>query len=194
MVASALREKATLERDYDSVRREARSELRRLAERITAGDDSQLIHWVVEGAIAGAHRPLRYNPDAAIGGRVPRIPRSARPLIEAWVEQIIGAGVRSVICLATSEELRRYDDLDFGPDGLLGFLSASGLDVRHLPLADPLHLPNASVTSWKLELQRVQDAACRALPGLAKPVLVFCSGGQDRTPPVTAYLASHLES
>jgi protein tyrosine phosphatase (PTP) superfamily phosphohydrolase (DUF442 family) len=174
--------------DYERVRQHARDELERIGGQIASGDNSELLAWVVQSEIAGAHRPLRYDP--MYGGRQ-SFSGDPRPRVEGWVDRVIAEGIRTVFCLATDGELRRYDDLGFHPDGFLAYLRERGLEVRHLPLTDPAHLPLGESKGWKeVQLSQVQRDAAALYEEAEKPVLVFCSGGADRTPPVVAYLVT----
>ncbi len=173
--------------EYETIRHRVRQELARVRQQIEGGDDSELLVWAVPGQLAGAHRPLRYDP--VYGGRRP-LPPDARGAVERWVDRVIGEEeVRTVFCLATQEELLRYDNLGLRTDGFLAYLRERGLLVCHLPLTDPAHLPLGEGKRWKeVQLLAVQHDAVAMYPEAIRPVLVFCSGGADRSPPVIAYM------
>lgn len=177
--------------EYETIRQRVRQELVRIRHRTEGGDDSELLAWAVHGQLAGAHRPLRYDP--VYGGRGP-LPLEARGAVKRWVDRVIGEGIRTVFCLATVGELRRYDDLGLHSDGFLTYLEERGLALHHFPLTDPAHLPVGEGLGWKeTQLPTVQRQAAVKYPEARKPVLVFCSGGADRTPPVVAYLVAAYE-
>jgi hypothetical protein len=178
--------------EYEDIRSHTRQELARIKQQTMHGDDSEVFAWVIPHQLAGAHRPLRYDPvyyDPVLKGRGP-LPLEARGDVERWVDRILEELIQTVFCLATSEELRRYDDLGLHADGFLAYLEERGLIVRHFPLTDPAHLTSGA-GSWKeTQLLPVQRDAAAVYPQVDKPVLVFCSGGADRTPPVVAYLVT----
>lgn len=172
--------------EYETVRQHVRQELARIRQKIELGDDSEVLVWAQPRQLACAHRPLRYDP--VYGGRRP-LPPEARGAVERWVERVMEEGIRTVFCLATEGEMRRYDDLGLHSDGFLAYLLVRGLAVRHLPLTDPAHLPPGEGANWKdVQLPLVQQHAAAMYPKVTKPVLVFCSGGADRTPPVVAHM------
>lgn len=175
---------ATVKRLENAVR----TRLRDLRRAIASGDDSQLVCWVLDGKLACAQRPLRDHPK--FGGRGPLPPETRRDVRE-WVDRIVALGFRSVICLSHAKELCYYDGLKLHPDGLLGFLQASGLQVRHLPWLDPAHA--STPEERERRRARVEDIklqARSAFDRMVKPVLLFCSAGIDRSPPVAAFIAA----
>ncbi len=179
---------------YEQTRRRVHDDLRQIAGQIRQRDDSRLLAWARTGLLAGAQRPLRYDPrflDSS-GKPLTPLPNSARAPVEAWTERVRSEGIRTIICLATCRELTRYEPLELHHDGLLGYFRSRELGVCHLPLRDPAHLLPGEAGGWKQELQQVQAAALGAFPQLNVPVLTFCSGGADRTPPVLAYIVASL--
>jgi len=172
--------------EYEGFMQHVRQELVRIRRQIEIGDNSELLAWVVPGQLAGSHRPLRYDP--LYGGRCP-LPPEAREAVERWVDRIIEEGICTVFCLATDGELRRYDQLGLNSDGFLTYMRERDIAVQHLALTDPAHLPPGEGKDWKeTQLPEVQRRAAALYPSVKKPVLVFCSGGADRTPPVVAYM------
>lgn len=172
--------------EYEAVRKDVRKELGRIRDEIARGNEEDVLAWVSDGELAGAHRPLRYDP--MYGGRG-SLPVKAVGAVRHWVDLVTGAGIRTVFVLATESELVRYDNLQVHPDGFIGYLRARGLHVRHLPLSDPAHLPDSVGANWKEDrLLPIQREAASLFEQVEKPVLVFCSGGADRTPPVVAYI------
>lgn len=94
----------------EAKRIEIRDGMRRLGDRIASGDDSELLYWVVEGALACAHRSLRYHPRYA-GSRV-RLPAESLALVNEWTVRIRAAGIRSILSLMHDRDLVCYGGLD----------------------------------------------------------------------------------
>jgi len=175
--------------EYEAIRKGVRQELGRIRDEIARGNDEDVLAWAIDGELAGAHRPLRYDP--LYGGRG-SLPAEAADAVRHWVDIITGAGIRTVFVLATESELVRYDDLRVHPDGFIAYLRSRGLDVRHLPLSDPAYLPDGVGENWKENrLLPIQREAASLYERVERPVLIFCSGGADRTPPVVAYVLTH---
>lgn len=105
-----------------------------------------------------------------------------REEVDAWVEGVRRAGIRSIIWLLR-EELALYDPLRLHPEGLLGYYRTCGFNVRHVPVKD---FETPPLTAG--ELERVAEAS-RELP---KPVLVHCSAGISRTGAAVSFLVAHL--
>lgn len=162
------------------VERRIRDELWLIREKISEGDESEIVVWAIEGQLACSQRPLRDHPD--FGGRDP-LPPAARPLVIDWVERMKQLGIRSVICLLEDRQLDRYyvrGGLNLHERGLLGYYESQGLEVRRFPATD---------------YQRPQEALMRlvleAFDALPKPVLLHCSAAIDRTAPVAAFVSCH---
>ena len=119
-----------------------------------------MFHWVYEHDLARGRRP-GYRPNA--GGVVPA------EEVRCWIDEAKKFGVRSIVCLLDDQHLTQYTDL---PGGLLGAYRDAGFEVAHVPVADHLDPPLSDA-----QLQAVD----RAYRELAKPVLVHCSAGIDRT-------------
>jgi len=118
-----------------------KNELRRIGNKLCAGDDSEIVLWVIPGELACSSRPLRYHPDRRFCGRPPRLPPEARDEVVKWVDRVKrSVGIRSIICLLDHGEFGRYSTLKLVPGGLLGFYRNQGFCVCHLPLPDPLYL------------------------------------------------------
>jgi protein tyrosine phosphatase (PTP) superfamily phosphohydrolase (DUF442 family) len=97
-----------------------------------------------------------------------------------WVQKILDAGIKSVICLLEPAQLKKYyvqGGLNLPGGGLLEYYQHRGLDVRHVPMTD-YQRPSAVV--MKLVLN--------AFDLLPQPVLLHCSAAIDRTTPVAAFL------
>ena len=155
-----------------------RSELTRIREKLKAGDDSEIVYWVVPNVLGCSQRPLRDLPP--FGGRSP-LPAAARPLVVLWVDRIEEMGFRSIICLLEDAQLDRYyirGGIDLHEGGLLGYYASRGFDVRHRSLTDyqrPSQIAIEEVFGWFKEME--------------KPVLIHCSASIDRTTPVAGFIA-----
>jgi hypothetical protein len=181
---------------YERTRHQIRDELQNIARLTRAGDDAELLAWAKADLLAGAQRPLRYDPRflEPSGRPMTPLPAVARDPVAAWTDRVRSEGIRTIMCLATCRELARYSPLELHDDGLLGYLRSRGLRVCHLPLRDPAHLLAHELAGWRQgELRQVQAAALGAFPELGTPLLVFCSGGADRTPPILAYIVANVE-
>lgn len=168
------------------------SEIRkRLSDLRTAnrsGDDSELVVWVIDRQLACAQRPLRDHPQ--FGGRH-RLSPGARNGVLEWVDRIVGCGFRSIICLSHPNELQYYDGLNLHPDGLLGYYESCGLVVCRLPWPDPAHSRTPEERARRMaKVHEIKQQAMAAFEKLPKPVLLHCSAGIDRSPPVAAFIAN----
>ncbi|MGH9200811.1 MAG: hypothetical protein ACRD2A_06210 [Vicinamibacterales bacterium] len=173
----------------DPVREKAnhvRAQLRALASRLQAGDDSQLVVWVIPGKLGVAHRPLRFHP--FFGGSGQSLPTEATPEVICWVKRIVDQGFRAIICLMHPKEVAHYAKLDLGAADLLALYRAKGLEVCHLPWDDPAHRPLHERAVFSDELARIRVQALECFDKLPKPVLLHCSAGIDRSSPLCAYI------
>lgn len=159
-----------------------RSKLSRIRDQIRAGNDSEIVVWIIPNQLACSQRPLRDDPK--FGGYTP-LPLEARSLVIKWVKRIKEMGIRSIICLLEERQLEYYyvrGGLNLHSRGLLGYYESQGFNVRHFPMTD-YQRPNESYMQKVLE----------AFNELPKPVLLHCSAAIDRTTPVAAFIASHYE-
>lgn len=180
---------------YERTRRQVHDDLRRIAHQTRGRDDSELLAWATPGVLAGAQRPLRYDPRflEPSGRPMTPLPPAAQEPVSAWTDRVLSDGIQTIMCLATCRELARYEPLELHDDGLLGYLRSRGLRICHLPLRDPAHILPEEDAGWKqVELRPVQVAALGAFPSLSSPILAFCSGGADRTPPVLAFIVANV--
>ncbi|MGD0113493.1 MAG: tyrosine-protein phosphatase [Armatimonadota bacterium] len=123
--------------------------------------------------------------------------RSSRPgypgeavlleMVEEWLHEVREVGVKSIICLLSVDQLGFYDGL---PGGLLECYRRHGLDVVHVPITDPADDP----TRGCRELEENLDYICDSFEQLAKPVLVHCSAGKDRTGAAVRHIEQRLRS
>lgn len=123
------------EQAVERKRLEIRDAMRHLGARIASGDDSELLHWVIRGELACAHRPLRYHPRYA-GSRV-RLPAEVLGAVEDWVERIRAEGISSILSLMHEGDLGCYRALDLGVPDLIEYFRAKGFRVAHHPYEDP---------------------------------------------------------
>ena len=165
-----------------------RAQLQCIGNSLQAGDDSNLVVWVLEEKLACAQRRLRRHP--VFGGRKP-LPPEARTALIQWVERVIAMGFASIICLSHEKELEYYRPLQIHPDGLLGLYRAHGLEVEHLGWPDPAHARTPAEMERRMALvDRIKVEASDALERMPKPVLLHCRSGIDRSPPVAAFIAT----
>lgn len=174
-------------KELKKLERHVRNELQRIRQQIAAGDESEIVVWIILCQLACAQRPLRDHPQFGGSGR--SLPPEARPAVVKWVERINQLGIRSIICLMHHKELRHYDSLELDPDGLLGFYRNQGFYVCHLPWPDPAHARTPEERlSRQQQVERIKREALAAFEELPKPVLLHCSAAIDRTTPVAAYI------
>ena len=100
---------------------------------------------------------------------------------DAWLAEIRDLGIKSIICLLSSDQLPFYDQV---PGGLIAFYRAAGFTVEHIPAIDHERPP---LTTDHL---RQVWSAYQTLP---KPVLVHCSAGKDRTGLAIDHIRRQLE-
>ena len=165
---------------------ELRGALGDLGRRLREGDDSNLLVWVIPGALAVAHRPLRHHPRYGGSGR--DLPAEATSEVVRWVRRMYEVGILSIISLMHPKELLHYAQLNFGADSLIEFYRQMGFEVRHIPWEDPAHRSALGRFTFQEELIRIREEALRAFDDLPKPVLLHCSAGIDRSSPVAAYI------
>jgi len=156
-----------------------------LGKKLEAGENSQLIHWVIPGFLACAHRPLRHDP--LYGGSGNNLGPAAATLVREWAKDIRGSGVKSLLSLMHDRDLRCYDSLDLGGLDLLEFYQQQGFDVAHIPWEDPHH-KKSTPGEKRAMLVQVRREALVAYERMAKPVVVQCSAGIDRSSPVAAFI------
>jgi protein tyrosine phosphatase len=120
-----------------------------------------MLEWVIERQLVRGPRP------GYLGERGRQVPKVD---VDAWIEESKRSfGIRSIICLLHEEHLKLYESL---PADLLSYYRASGFEVKHIPVRD-----HQSPPLCEDDLKKVWDAYTL----LAKPVLVHCSAGCDRT-------------
>lgn len=166
-----------------------RTDFGALKDRLRNEPDGDPLIWPITGQLACARRPLRDHPDFRAYVYEDYLPAEAGPLVIAWVERILGAGICSVICLLPDWQLKRYRGLRGMTDGLLALYETRGLHVRQVACPDPRHEPVER--GW---LEEIKPLAYRMFLELPKPALLHCSAGIDRSSPVAAYIACRTEA
>jgi hypothetical protein len=168
---------------------EIRKQLRSLGNRLDRGDESELFVWVIAGALACSHRPLRHHPQ--FGGSRRDLPKEATTAIVQWVDRILAAGFPSIICLMHPKEVVHYAALELGASDLIAYYRAKGLQVCHKPWDDPAHRPLGEQTNFQDELKRIRSESLDCFDRMPKPVLLHCSAGIDRSSPVASFIWQH---
>lgn len=171
--------------ELDAKRIEIVGRMKALKKKLEAGDDSEVLTWVLPKRLACAQRPLRHHPRYSGSGVV--LPQTLTPLVFEWVAKIRAAGIVSVISFMHDRDRASYAELDLGASDVLSFYEAQGLVVVRLPWEDPHH-SKADAKAKQRELEGCRTRALAAFDELAKPVLLQCSAGIDRSAPVAAYI------
>jgi hypothetical protein len=167
----------------DAVERALRAEMRSA---LSAGDPMPRLAWAIPDRLAITQRPLRAHP--VYGGTRRDYPREARPDPDAWIEDLLRQGIRSVIVLTSTRELDHYSAPAGIDGGLLSLYRAAGLEVEHLPADDPAHDVTAQAAFDEAVEALSMDVSHR-LVSLPLPAVMHCSAAIDRSPPVAARVA-----
>ena len=117
------------------------------------------MEWVIEGILARAARPGRYDPIEAIHAAV-----------EAWIAEAQDMGIQSIICLMPDAEM----EAKYGQYGinLLELYEQTGFQIHQQPVIDRQNPPVGEA-----DLARIIGAFAQ----LPYPAMVHCSAGVDRT-------------
>jgi hypothetical protein len=174
-----------LELLIESKRAEIKQAMAALCRKLADGNDRELLHWIIPGGLACAHRPLRCHP--RYGGSRALLPRETTCLIEEWVEFIKVEGIKSIISLWHDGDSACYRSLPLGDGDLLNYLSAQGLQIARHPYEDPRH-KRSPKDEARETLKRIRSGALKSYDQLPQPVLIQCSAGEDRSAPVAAYI------
>ena len=176
-----------MEQRIEEKRIEIVKELKILRRRLESDDNSQLLVWIIPGALACAHPP-RHHP--LYGGSGLPIPSAATPLVLDWIRQIQEQGTKSIVSFMHDRDLRCYAQMDLDGLDLTGFLAKVGFSIKRLPWEDPAH-SRTDARLKRAQLERMRQIALEAFDELPKPVLIQCSAAIDRSAPVAAYIWQH---
>ena len=144
--------------------------------------------WVLEGCLACSPRPLRYHN--RFGGRIPSLPPAANAALMQWLASVRELGVRTIVCLATDGELKRYSPAVGGASDLLALYRAAGFVVHHHAVEDPAHASAEARPGILAQLERVKPMVYDEYRSRTGALLIHCSGGMDRASPVAAFIAA----
>jgi hypothetical protein len=183
---------AEAEHRLERKRAETVAAMKRLKAKLETGDDSELLAWIIPGALASAQRPLRHHPLYAGSGAI--IPKPATNLVFEWAARIRALGIKSIVSFMHERDRRCYSELDLGAADITGFFESQGFQVQPLPWEDPGY-SKADEKTKRRNLESNRAKALAAFDGLPKPVLLQCSSGIDRSAPVAAFiwLNRHVE-
>ena len=162
--------------------KDIKTKLWRIRRQIKAGDDSEILVWLLGGNLACAQRPLRDHPE--FGCRKP-LPPEARPLVISWVKKVRSLGIRSIISLLEEIQHEKYyirGGLALHAEGLYGYYRSEGFEFCDIPMTD-YQKPSES------DMERI----LKAFDQMPPPVLLHCSASIDRTCPVAAFIVSKRE-
>lgn len=129
--------------------------------------------WVIPGVLVRSARPGRPL------GPYTDVPREE---VDRWLAVVREMDVKSIICLLDDKHLCLYSDL---PGGLVEYYRKNGFEAIQIMVRDPVL--GGKVTDAALQ------KTWNAFQKLAKPVLVHCSAGRDRTGRAVEYLLNKLE-
>ena len=129
--------------------------------------------WVIESVIARAQRP-GYP-----------LNRPSIETIDQWTAEVLAMGIRSVLCIIDSGQLKYYQEIGLPDETLFHYYQRVGLAVSHIDARD-YKTPPLSTD----ELNLVWDEFNR----LDKPIIVHCSAGRDRTGAALSHIISKLGS
>jgi hypothetical protein len=160
--------------------------MRDLARRLETGDESRLIYWIKPNELGCTVRPLRRHPMYSQGRLM--LPPEARPLVDEWITLVQVENIKSILSLMHDADLACYRRLGFRNENLLDHLAEAGFQVASCPYEDP-HYKKSLPQEKLATLLGVRKQALLAFRELAKPVLIMCSSGIDRSAPVAAFIA-----
>ncbi len=144
--------------------------------------------WVLEGRLACSPRPLRYHSD--FGGRLLLLPSGAAGTLSNWLLSVQQQGIRTIVCLATPGEIKRYAAV-IGPHrDLIALYRFRGFVVHHHPIEDPVHASVEARPRILEQLEQIKPIVLEEYHQRAGSLLIHCSGGMDRASPVTAFIAA----
>jgi protein tyrosine phosphatase (PTP) superfamily phosphohydrolase (DUF442 family) len=133
--------------------------------------------WVdgLQGTLARSWRPGYNSREVPVA------------IVDCWLAEVKAMGVRSIICLATDDQLAYYRDV---PPGLPNYCREHGFTVAHRPVIDPAHDPERGQHDLREALAEIFEL----FSTLPKPVLIHCSPGTDRTGAAVNYVVEHTDA
>ncbi len=102
--------------------------------------------------------------------------------VQHWCRKAKNIGIKTILCLLAEEQLAYYNSV---PNGLLEYYRSQGFEVIHHPVQDHLKPPIPP---------ECLPMICADYRSAAKPVLVHCSAGMDRTGGVVSCIESNPEA
>ena len=127
-----------------------------------------MITWAITNQLACSPRPGAAS-----------LPAQAAE-VNAWLKKVKGMGIRSIICLLSTQEL--YECYLFAGMDLLKLYNEAGMEVAHYPITDSLTRRQES--EILPEIGKFYDRAPKAC-------LVHCNAGINRTGTVIKHLRRH---
>lgn len=144
--------------------------------------------WVIERSLACAPRPLRYDPK--FGGRGPCIPPDAASALFNWLDSLKVFGIGTIVCLATPEEMKRYGRVVSPHPDLPSLYRSFGFIVNLHPVQDPAHAATSDRVGILEQMEALKPTILAEYRRRTGAMLIHCSGGMDRTAPISAFVAS----
>ena len=144
--------------------------------------------WVIDENLACSPRPLRYHPK--FGGRVPVIPPEATAALQEWLESLRVLGIGTIVVLATLGEMKRYSSVVAPQSDLLSLYRSFGFLVHHHEVKDPACAAPSAKSGILDQIEALKPIVLAEYQKRTGGMLVHCSGGMDRSAPITAFVAN----
>ncbi len=128
-----------------------------------------MVCWVIPEKLARSSRPgYPYT-------------QVSREIVDGWIADVRKEGIASIICLLGDDQLSYCSGLP--PGDLIGYYGQAGFQVGLIRTKDHQHPPLTDDES-----ARIWESYCR----LAKPVLIHCSAGIDRSGAAISYIRDQM--